>query len=250
MVVRVRDVHALRIADVEAKRRLRLGGAEPDRGAHGPQAGDDVPLQARRDERRRLEPRRRRRVHDRRRDAHRARAPRRLRPRHPAGRNGSGEAGRRDRDGVRPGVRRRLVRFDRDRPDRGRRNVALSGEAEDPHVLPGELERRHERGRRPWVSGRRSRCAGPRPACCRRASPALGSFAGRFVQLQRRTAAGRWVTIKRLRLNSRSAGLFRPVTFRAALPSGRSTLRVAMSINQAGAGYLGGFSRTIVFRRA
>ena len=76
------------------------------------------------------------------------------------------------------------------------------------------------------------------------------SFAGRFVQLQRRNAAGRWVTIKRLRLNSRSAGLFRPVTFRAALPSGRSTLRVAMSINQAGAGYLGGFSRTIVFRRA
>ena len=76
------------------------------------------------------------------------------------------------------------------------------------------------------------------------------SFAGRLVQLQRRNAAGRWVTIKRLRLNGRSAAIFRPVTFRAALPSGRSTLRVAMSINQAGAGYLGGFSRTIVFRRA
>ena len=45
------------------------------------------------------------------------------------------------------------------------------------------------------------------------------SFAGRFVQLQRRTAAGRWVTIKRLRLNGRSAALFRPVTFRAALPT-------------------------------
>ena len=30
------------------------------------------------------------------------------------------------------------------------------------------------------------------------------SFGGRVVQLQRRTAAGRWVTIKRQRLNSRS----------------------------------------------
>jgi len=76
------------------------------------------------------------------------------------------------------------------------------------------------------------------------------SFAGRVVQLQRRTAAGRWVTIKRLRLNSRSAAIFRPAIFRAALPRGASTLRVAMSVNQAGAGYLGGFSRTIVFRRS
>ncbi len=76
------------------------------------------------------------------------------------------------------------------------------------------------------------------------------SFRGRLVQLQRRTAAGRWVTIKRLRLNSRSTALFRPVTFRAALPRGVSRLRVAISINQAGAGYLGGFSRTITFRRA
>jgi hypothetical protein len=76
------------------------------------------------------------------------------------------------------------------------------------------------------------------------------TFAGRLVQLQRRTAAGKWVTIKRLRLNKRSAALFRPVTFRAALPKGTSTLRVAISVNQAGAGYLGGFSRTILFRRA
>jgi hypothetical protein len=76
------------------------------------------------------------------------------------------------------------------------------------------------------------------------------TFAGRLVQLQRRTAAGKWVTIKRLRLTKRSTALFRPVTFRAALPKGASTLRIAISVNQAGAGYLGGFSRTIVFRRA
>jgi phosphodiesterase/alkaline phosphatase D-like protein len=76
------------------------------------------------------------------------------------------------------------------------------------------------------------------------------SFAGRVVQLQRRTAAGRWVTIKRLHLKSRSVATFRPVTFRASLPRGASTLRIAMSVNQAGAGYLGGFSRTIVYRRS
>ena len=70
------------------------------------------------------------------------------------------------------------------------------------------------------------------------------SFAGRLVQLQRRTTAGRWVTIKRVRLGVRSAAVFR-----ATLPRGTSVLRIAMSINQAGDGYLGGFSRTIAYRR-
>jgi hypothetical protein len=71
------------------------------------------------------------------------------------------------------------------------------------------------------------------------------SFAGRVVQLQRLTSTGRWVTVKRVRLGRRSA-----VTFRASLPLGRSVLRVAMSVNQAGPGYLAGFSRAIVYRRA
>jgi len=70
------------------------------------------------------------------------------------------------------------------------------------------------------------------------------AFAARGVQLQRRSAAGRWITIRRVRLNRRSAALFR-----VTLPRGRSDLRIAMSVNQAGAGYLGGFSRTIVVRR-
>jgi hypothetical protein len=74
---------------------------------------------------------------------------------------------------------------------------------------------------------------------------AARSFAGRGVQLQRRTAAGRWVTVKRVRLNGRSAALIK-----VTLPRGRSVLRVAMSVNQAGAGYLAGFSRTIVHRRS
>ena len=134
---------------------------------------------------------------------------------------------------------------DRDCPDRRRRDVALPGEAEHPDVLPGELERRQERGDRGRRPSRRLASPDVRPAACQRASRRLRSFAGRFVQLQRRTAAGRWVTIKRLRLNSRSAALFRPVTFRAPFPAARSTLRIAMSVNQAGAGYLAGFSRTI-----
>jgi hypothetical protein len=111
-----------------------------------------------------------------------------------------------------------------------------------------------------WNGGMSSSTAvGVRPAVSLRRTAAgllstrvagARSFAGRFVQLQRRTATGRWVTIKRLRLNGRSAATFRPATFRASLPRGASTLRIAMSVNQAGAGYLGGFSRTIVHRRS
>jgi hypothetical protein len=70
------------------------------------------------------------------------------------------------------------------------------------------------------------------------------SFATRLVQLQRR-ANGRWVTVKRARLNAKSSAIF----LATALPKGRSTIRIAMSVNQAGAGYLGGFSRTLVYRR-
>ncbi len=94
-------------------------------------------------------------------------------------------------------------------------------------------------GVRPAVSLRRladgrlaTRVTGARP------------FAGRFVKLQRRSPAGRWVTVKRVRLNARSAAIIR-----ASLPKGASVLRVAMSVNQAGEGYLAGFSRTIAYRR-
>jgi lipoyl-dependent peroxiredoxin len=65
---------------------------------------------------------------------------------------------------------------------------------------------------------------------------------GRVVQPQR-SSGGRWRTIERVRLNRYFAVIFRP-----RLARGRSTLRVAMSINQAGAGYLAGFSRTISYR--
>ena len=75
-------------------------------------------------------------------------------------------------------------------------------------------------------------------------------FAGRSmarnkVQLQRLSSFGQWVTIKRVSidLNSRAR-------FRALLPCGANRLRLAMSVNQAGAGYLGAFSREITYRRA
>lgn len=73
---------------------------------------------------------------------------------------------------------------------------------------------------------------------------AARSFRGRLVQLQRRTSAGRWVRIKRIRLTRRSSA-----TFRVRLRRGTTRLRVVMSVNQAGPGYLAGISRTIVYRR-
>jgi hypothetical protein len=85
-----------------------------------------------------------------------------------------------------------------------------------------------------------------RPAVTLRVRPGLRfatrviagrSFAGRAVQLQRHLLDGRWLTIARTRLDGRSAAVFHP-----SLKRGRSTLRVAISVNQAGGGYLAGFS--------
>jgi plastocyanin len=74
---------------------------------------------------------------------------------------------------------------------------------------------------------------------------AAHGFAGRYVQFQRKSSVGQWVTLKRVRLSTTSSAVFHPV-----LPHGTSSLRVVMSVNQAGAGYLGGISRTIVYSRA
>lgn len=71
------------------------------------------------------------------------------------------------------------------------------------------------------------------------------SMAKKQIQLQRLSAFGQWVTIKRifLDLNSRAR-------FQATLPCGANRLRIAMSVNQSGVGYLGAFSREITWRRA
>jgi plastocyanin len=70
------------------------------------------------------------------------------------------------------------------------------------------------------------------------------SMARKQVQLQRLSQFGQWVTIKRVTLDLASRA-----RFQATLPVGVSRLRIALSVNQAGAGYLGAFSREISFRR-
>lgn len=70
------------------------------------------------------------------------------------------------------------------------------------------------------------------------------SMARKQVQLQRLSRFGQWVTIKRV-----SLGLDSRARFQATLPLGVSRLRIAMSVNQAGVGYLGAFSREITWRR-
>lgn len=70
-------------------------------------------------------------------------------------------------------------------------------------------------------------------------------LAGRDVQFQRwNTATGQWVTLKKVQLGSRSAA--RVVV---ALPKGLNQLRLAMSVNAAGAGLLGGISPVLNWRQ-
>ena len=71
------------------------------------------------------------------------------------------------------------------------------------------------------------------------------SFAGRAVQFQRLNGAtGQWVTLKKVLLNSRSSAR---VLYR--LPKGVNHLRVTMSVNQAGAGFLGAISPTVTYKQ-
>src|SRR6266566_6471950 len=74
------------------------------------------------------------------------------------------------------------------------------------------------------------------------------SHAGRAVLAQRLSRFDQWVTLKNVRLGGNVAGKS-SVVFRLILPKGKSRIRVAMSINQAGAGYLDGYSPTITVRR-
>jgi plastocyanin len=69
-------------------------------------------------------------------------------------------------------------------------------------------------------------------------------FARRAVLVQRLNSFGQWVSLKKVTLNSSGAQ-----RFKVRLPKGLSRLRIAMSVNQAGAGYVGGLSKVILFRR-
>jgi plastocyanin len=71
------------------------------------------------------------------------------------------------------------------------------------------------------------------------------SFNGKAVQFQRlNTATGQWVTLKKAILNSRSSA-----RFTLKLPKGLNQLRVTMSVNQAGAGFLGAISPVLKWRQ-
>lgn len=69
------------------------------------------------------------------------------------------------------------------------------------------------------------------------------SMKGRKVYIQRFTKFHEWVKFRSVTLGSSSGR-----SFRFHLKRGRYTLRAFMSINQAGLGYLEGYSRTIVLR--
>jgi plastocyanin len=71
------------------------------------------------------------------------------------------------------------------------------------------------------------------------------SFAGRTVLFQRlNVLTGQWVTLRRVQLNAHSAA-----RVKLTLPKGVSHLRLTMSVNQAGAGYLGVIGQPITWRR-
>jgi plastocyanin len=72
----------------------------------------------------------------------------------------------------------------------------------------------------------------------------LRRFSRRAVLVQRLNIFGQWVSLKKVTLNSSGAQ-----RFKVELPKGLNRLRIAMSVNQAGAGYLGAFSKTIQWRR-
>ena len=71
------------------------------------------------------------------------------------------------------------------------------------------------------------------------------SFAGKAVQFQRlNPATGQWVTLKKVLLNTKSSA-----KFAYTLPKGVNHLRVTMSVNQAGAGFLGAIGSTITYKQ-
>jgi plastocyanin len=71
------------------------------------------------------------------------------------------------------------------------------------------------------------------------------SFNGKAVQFQRlNVLTGQWVTLKKVILNSKSSA-----KVLVKLPKGLNQLRVTMSVNQAGAGFLGAISPTVKWRQ-
>ena len=78
-----------------------------------------------------------------------------------------------------------------------------------------------------------------------RAQAPAKSFGGRYVYVQRLNRFGDWVKIKKVFLNRQGAKRFKL----RGLPNGQNRVRLFMTTNQAGAGYIFGTSQTLSFRR-
>jgi plastocyanin len=78
-----------------------------------------------------------------------------------------------------------------------------------------------------------------------RAQAPAKSFGGRWVYVQRQNRFGDWVRIKKVTLNRQGAQRFKL----RGLPNGMNRVRVYMTTNQAGSGYIFGTSSTLSFRR-
>lgn len=74
---------------------------------------------------------------------------------------------------------------------------------------------------------------------------AAKSFSGRWVYVQRLNQFGQWVSLRKVFLNRQSTQRFKLTTLRPGL----SRIRVYMTTNQAGAGYVFSASQTIAVRR-
>ena len=83
-----------------------------------------------------------------------------------------------------------------------------------------------------------------RPGWFITSAKAATSMAGRWVYVQRKSRFNQWVNIKKVRLGSTGAR-----RFKLNLSRGRHALRMFMTTNQAGAGYLWSHSRTLVYRK-
>lgn len=73
---------------------------------------------------------------------------------------------------------------------------------------------------------------------------AAKSFSGHWVYAQRLNAFGQWVSLRKVTLNRQSAQ-----RFKLRLPRGRSLIRVYMTTNQAGPGYIFSASQNLAVRR-
>ena len=234
------------VEDGVEERRL---GKRPDRrlgGDHEARGRDDLPLPPRRDEQRRHRLRQRRHVHDRgRAHAHRLDVAGGLRDGRDALGRGLEPADRRPDHDLRAGDRLHLLL--------DARNSVLTGAGGAwSFLVRPKIQTSYKASASDGASSIST--IGVRPAVSLRVITggrfstrvvAGSSFAGKTVQLQRLLPGNRWKTLAKAKLSSKSSAVFST----KVLPKGTSLIRVAMSVNQAGRGYLGAFSRTATFHR-